>query len=68
MADKENGNMLLHYSADLVERLGDYNRADWSLYDNLVAGSVKLSRKFFALQDNEDFFRDLTNEFLAVQQ
>ena len=67
MADNENGYQMLHCSAELVESLGDFNKEDWNLYDHLVSGSIKLSRRLFAKQDNEELFLDLMNDFLATK-
>lgn len=63
MKDSENEFSETQNSSDLVESLTDFNREDWSAFDNLVERSIRLSKRLLHKTENEDFFRDLVMNF-----
>ncbi|ELR71482.1 Ser/Thr protein phosphatase family protein [Fulvivirga imtechensis AK7] len=68
----EKGEVVYLNSGDWVENLTalEYSNKEWNIYNfstDMVAKTVKLSKRGKASLNNEDIFKDMINEFLMVK-
>src|SRR3979490_3392912 len=69
----EKGEVMYLNSGDWVENLTslEYNSGHWRIYrynDDLLAQSTKISKRYKNNLDNDEIFKDLVSEFLAVKK
>ena len=69
----EKGEVMYLNSGDWVENLTalEYQDGSWRIYrysDDLVAQSMKISKRYKNALDNDEIFKDLVNEFLTVKK
>src|SRR5690606_27895070 len=67
----EKGEVIYLNSGDWVENLTalEYNNGAWSIYrysEDKVAHAIKLRKRY--LEDTDEIFRDLVNQFLTVKK
>jgi UDP-2,3-diacylglucosamine pyrophosphatase LpxH len=69
----DKGEVMYLNSGDWVENLTslEYNQGSWRIYryaDDLLAQSIKISKRYKNNLDNDEIFKDLVNEFLSVKK
>jgi UDP-2,3-diacylglucosamine pyrophosphatase LpxH len=69
----DKGEVMYLNSGDWVENLTalEFDGLEWKIYryfDDAVARSVKLPKRFRDKLDNDEIFRDLVNEFLIIKK